>query len=169
MMRRTLVALAGAAFVLAGCGQDPEQQAERKAENAAEVARDVAMVERMNRVEAKPILPQGFSADDIARYDLGRGCEFRIQGGDDAPVFVAQRERGYLKIDGELQTLAAKGGSAELPGGARSIYVGLDHWIELVAQAGEGGDEQSWPSRLVIHDSQERVAYDKLGRVACDA
>jgi len=168
MTPRTMAALTAVALVLSGCGTSPEEKPEQRNENAAGVARDVAMVARMNRVEARPILPQPFSKDDMARYDLARGCMFRLAGEDEAPVFVAQRERGYLKIDGDLEPLAAKGGSAELPGGARSIYVGLDHWIELVAQAGEGGDKQSWPSRLVIHDSQERVAYDKLGRVSCD-
>jgi hypothetical protein len=168
MKRRTMTALAAVTLLLAGCGENSDEPVEQGTVSAAEAARDVAMVERMNRVEPNPILPQEFSADDMARYDLGRGCKFRIEG-KGALVFVAQRERGYLKIDGELQPLSAKGGSAELPGGAHSIYIGLNSWVELVAQAGEGGDETSWPSRLVIHDSQERVAYDKAGQVSCGA
>ncbi|WP_156839130.1 DUF6692 family protein [Novosphingobium aquimarinum] len=166
MMRRTMAALAVATFLLAGCGDSADEPSDEGTVSPAEAARDVAMVERMNRVEPNPILPQEFNADDMARYDLGRGCKFRIEG-ESAPIFVAQRERGYLKIDGELQPVSAKGGSAELPGGAHSIYIGLNSWVELVAQAGEGGDERSWPSRLVIHDSQERVAYDKSGQVTC--
>lgn len=156
--------LAGAALLLASCGGEPEE----KSSTPQNAARDIAMVERMNKVDAKSILPQGMNADDMARYDLNRGCLFRIEGSDE-PVFVAQRERGYLKLDGALQPVSAKAGSAELPGGARSIYVGLDNWVELVAQAGAGGNENTWPSRVVIHDAQERVVYDKAGRVTCSA
>ena len=107
------------------------------------------------------------------RYDLGRdGCSFRR--GDDAAadlLFITQEDRGYLKVGGKLQTVAAKQGSAELPAGARSTYVGLDNWVELVAQAGSGGvdapDLSEWPSRMVIHDAQERVGFDARGMVRC--
>ncbi|PEQ11181.1 hypothetical protein B2G71_17980 [Novosphingobium sp. PC22D] len=163
-MRNAVAVALIATLMLGACGQGPE----KKARKAADAEQDVAMVERMNQIPFTPILPQPFSRADIARYDLARGCVFRLEKGDE-PIFVAQSDRGYLKLDGELQPVAAKAGSAELPSGARSIYIGLDHWVELVAQAGEGGDADSWPSRLVIHDAQERVAFDKLGRVTCAA
>lgn len=133
----------------------------------------VAMVERMNQTPLKPIQPQPLTAQDLARYDLARsGCAFRPgDNPDEAPLFVAQRDRGFLKIEGVLQPVAAKSGSAELPSGAHSTYVGLDGWVELVAQAGDlakgTAGNQAWPSRLVIHDAQQRVSFNAVGQVSC--
>jgi hypothetical protein len=49
--------------------------------------------------------------------------------------------------------------------------MGLDNWIELVAQAGDEGQgpggKQAWPSRLVIHDADQRVAFNARGQVSC--
>lgn len=154
--------------MLCGCEDKKEPQAK-----VIDDAQAVAMVERMNQTPFKPIQPQPLTPDDLARYDLARtGCAFRP--GDnphDAPLFVAQSDRGFLKIDGVLQPVAAKSGSAELPSGAHSTYVGLDGWIELVAQAGDTGTtakgNQAWPSRLVIHDAQQRVSFNALGQVSC--
>lgn len=165
-MTRTITVIAGL-MLLAGCGKDPPPA------KAPDDARDIAMVKRMNQAPFKPILPEPITAEDMARYDLGRdGCSFRR--GDDAAadlLFITQEDRGYLKVGGKLQTVAAKQGSAELPAGARSTYVGLDNWVELVAQAGSGGvdapDLSEWPSRMVIHDAQERVGFDARGMVRC--
>ncbi|VWX51499.1 hypothetical protein [Novosphingobium sp. 9U] len=166
-MMRAWLAVLGVA-VLAGCdGNDDPQH------KAADDAHDVALVERLNQPPFKPVLPQAFTTEDIARYDLARaGCMFRPGNkADEAPLFVAQEDRGYLKIDGKLRPLAVKSGSAELPSGAHSTYIGTSNWIELVAQAGgEGsgpGGAKAWPSRLVIHDANERVAFDSLGQVSC--
>lgn len=167
MMRETMVVVLGM-ILLSGCGDHKEPQPK-----AVDDAQAVAMVERMNQTPFKPIQPQPLSADDLARYDLVRsGCSFRPGNKpDEAPLFVAQHDRGFLKIDGVLQPVAAKSGSAELPSGAHSTYVGLDGWIELVAQAGDEGKgpegKQAWPSRLVIHDAQQRVAFNAIGRVSC--
>jgi len=167
MMRKAMAVLLGFWF-LSGCGG--EQEAKSK---AAEDAEDVAMVERMNRTPFKPIRPEPFTSDDLDRYDLGRaGCVFRPgENPQEPPLFVTQQDRGYIKIAGRLQPLAAKAGSAELPAGARSTYVGLDNWIELVSQAGPESSQpagtQAWPSRLVIHDAEERVAFDSRGHVFC--
>ena len=165
-MTRTITVIAGL-LLLAGCGKDPPPA------KAPDDARDIAMVKRMNQAPFKPILPEPITAEDMARYDLGRdGCSFRR--GDDPGadlLFITQEDRGYLKIGGKLETVAAKQGSAELPTGARSTYVGLNNWVELVAQAGSGGvdapDVSVWPSRMVIHDAQERVGFDARGMVRC--
>ncbi|MDE8653341.1 hypothetical protein [Novosphingobium album (ex Liu et al. 2023)] len=164
-MRRLVWALLSLAL-LAGCGESP-------VEKSRDDDRDIAMVERMNQTPFRPILPQPITRADIVRFDLGRaGCSFR-PGTDPAadPLFVTQDDRGYLKVEGKLRPVAAKAGSAELPAGARSTYVGLDSWIELAAQAGPGGTEgpagSSWPSRFVIHDAQERIAFEARGMVRC--
>jgi hypothetical protein len=133
------------------------------------------MVERMNEAPFVPVRPQPLTADDIARYDLARaGCSFRPGNKPgEPPLFVAQQDRGYLKIDGVLQPVSAKSGSAELPSGAHSTYVGLNGWVELVAQAGGEGrgpdGKRAWPSRMVIHDAQQRVSFNAVGQVSCIA
>jgi hypothetical protein len=166
-MRNKIVLLLGLA-ALSGCADD---QTPRRA--PADDAKDVAMVERLNQPPFRPIRPEPLVADDIDRYDLGRaGCMFRPgTRPDEAPLFVAQQDRGYLKIEGELRPLAVKSGSAELPSGAHSTYIGTGNWVELVAQAGKSGKapdgSETWPSRLVIHDANERVAFDSLGQVSC--
>jgi len=171
-MRKAIVVLHGSALLgavlLGGCGGE---KADRR--QAADDAKDIAMVERLNRVPFKPIKPEPFTQDDITRYDLARaGCMFR-PGNDpkEEPLFVAQNDRGYLKVGDKLMPLAVKGGSAELPSGAHSTYVGTNNWVELVAQAGDQGTgpngSAAWPSRLVIHDAEERVAFDSLGQVSC--
>lgn len=170
MMRKAWAAVLGVA-VLSGCGADGGSPQRKAADDAA----DVAMVERLSQPPFRPILPQQFTTEDIARYDLGRsGCMFRPGNKpEEAPLFVAQQDRGYLKIEGKLRPLAVKSGSAELPSGAHSTYIGTSHWVELVAQAGGDGKgpggAKAWPSRLVIHDAQERVAFDSLGQVSCTA
>jgi len=167
MMHKTMAAVLGM-VLLGGCGNHKTPQSK-----TVDDAQAVAMVERMNQTPFKPIQPQALTADDLARYDLVRnGCSFRPGNEpNEPPLFVAQHDRGFLKIDGVLQPVAAKSGSAELPSGAHSTYVGLDGWIELVAQAGNEGKgpngKQAWPSRLVIHDAQQRVAFNAIGRVSC--
>jgi hypothetical protein len=154
--------------LLAGCGEDAPPKAK-----AVDDAKDVAMVERMNQPPFRPIRPQPFTAADIAQYDLARsGCMFRPGNNpDEAPLFIGQQDRGYLKIEGTLQPLSARTDSAELPSGAHSTYVGTKIWIELVAQAGHGGAGsgagKAWPSRLVIRDANERVAFNAIGQVSC--
>ncbi|MEW9856838.1 hypothetical protein [Novosphingobium sp. M1R2S20] len=167
MMKKATGLLLGLAAI-SGCAND---EASRR--DPAKDAQDVAMVERLSRAPFRPIRPEPLTGEDIDRYDLARdGCMFR-PGSDakEAPVFVAQKDRGYLKIDGRLQPLAVKSGSSELPSGAHSTYVGTENWVELVAQAtseGRGaGGKGSWPSRLIIHDANERIAFDAPGHVSC--
>lgn len=166
-MRKTVVALSVLALVT-GCGEPKEPQ-----HKATDDARDVAMVKRMNQAPFRPIKPEPFTADDLARYDVARGgCTFHPGNQlDEPPLFVAQADRGFLKVDGVLQPFSAKTGSAELPSGAHSTYMGLGNWVELVAQAGDEvkapNGVTAWPSRLVIHDPEQRVAFNALGLVSC--
>jgi hypothetical protein len=155
--------------LLAGCGEAKTQN------KAVDDARDVAMVERMNQPPFRPIRPEPFTAEDIAQYDLARaGCMFRPgDKPDEAPLFIAQQDRGYLKIEGKLQPLAVRTDSAQLPSGAHSTYIGTQNWVELVAQAGSAGKspagQNAWPSRFVIRDANERVAFNVVGQVSCVA
>lgn len=155
-----LAALAGA--LLAGCAKSPTQK-------AAEDARDAAVVERMSREPFKPIIPRAISPIDITRYGLDRpGCAFRKHGEQD-PLFVADSDEGFMRIGGDLKRYAAKTESAQLPENARTTYVGLSSWVDLVRlpDAGTGGDQRHWPARILIHDAQERVAFMADGMVTC--
>lgn len=155
------------AVLLAGCGD--EHRAREEAKDAAEVARDVAMVERMSREPFKPILPKPIGPIDMARYGLDRaGCAFRKQGVKD-PLFLAGAEEGFMRIGGDLNRYSAKTQSTELPNGTRSTYIGLSSWVELVRlpDQGTGAGQDHWPARLIIHDAQERVAFQADGMVDC--
>lgn len=150
--------------LLAGCvKEDPT-------EKAAEDAEDVAMVKRMSRAPLKPIVPEPITQADIIGYGLDRpGCSFRKDGSTDI-LFFGDAADGFLRIGDNLNRFAAKTQSAELPGGARSTYVGLANWVALVRLPDRraDGDSLSWPARLVLHDAQERVAFTADGTVTCN-
>jgi len=167
MTRSTLIALSAVAALasLSACGrEDP-------ARKDAEDAHDVAMVERMSKEPFKPIVPKMITSVDVERYGLDKpGCRFRKQGDAD-PIFIGNAEEGFMRIDGDLKRYAAKLESAQLPGNARTTYVGLSTWVDLVSLPDRdgGSDHTHWPARLVLHDSQERVAFLADGEVACTA
>ncbi|MEE4450027.1 hypothetical protein [Novosphingobium resinovorum] len=157
-----MAVLAIALALLAGCGE------EDPAKRAAEDAHDVAMVERMSREPFKPIVPIPITQTDIARYGLDKpGCRFGKKG--QAPVFIATRDEAFMRVGGDLKRYAARDLAADLPGGARTTYVGLSSWVDLVRQpdAGVPSDQYTWPARLIVHDAQERVAYRADGTVTC--
>jgi len=161
-MRKATLGLA-MLTLLAGCGQN------NPAEEKAEAAHDVAMVERLNKATFQPIIPVPITAQDIASYGLDKpGCSFRKTGQAD-PLFIAGKDEGFLRVEGELKRYAAKSQSAGLPGGARTTYVGLAGWIDLVRQpdAGTGADDMRWPARIILHDAQERVAFMSDGVMIC--
>ncbi|WP_404480998.1 hypothetical protein [Novosphingobium sp. BL-52-GroH] len=162
MMRKTILALATIAL-LAGCGDG------NSADTPAEAAHDVAMVEKMSREPFKPILPGGITGMDIERYGLDKqGCSFR-RGAATDPLFIAGKDEGFMRVGADLKRFAAKDVSADLPGGARTTYVGLSSWVDLVRlpDEGSGSDALNWPARLIVHDSQERVAYRADGTMTC--
>lgn len=162
MMRSSALALAALVSLSACGGEDP-------ARKEAEDAHDVAMVERMSKEPFKPILPKPITRIDIDRYGLDKpGCQFRKRGEAD-PIFIGNAEEGFMRIEGDLKRYAAKLESAQLPGNARTTYVGLSSWVDLVSlpdRAG-GSDNTHWPARLVLHDAQERVAFLADGEVTC--
>lgn len=153
-----------AVVLLAGCGE--KDTARQQAEDAA----DVAMVERLSKEPLVPMVPKAITAQDVARYGLDKpGCSFR-KNGEGEPLFIAAKDEGFLRIEGELKRYAAKGTSADLPGGARSTYVGLASWVDLVRQPDAGGalsDDLNWPARMILHDAQERVAFMADGTMTC--
>lgn len=162
MMRKPILALAPF-LLIAACGQEDPQG------KAVEDAHDIAMVERMSKEPFKPIIPHAITEIDIARYGLDKpGCAFRKPGEKD-PIFIANPDEGFMRIGGDLKRYAAKMESAQLPGNARSTYVGLASWVDLVSLADRGGgsDTLNWPAKLILHDAQERVAFMAEGEISC--
>lgn len=156
------ITLAALVF-LSGCGQKDSARKE------AEDEHDIAMVQRMSKEPFKPIAPKPITTIDVERYGLDKpGCRFRKQGEAD-PIFIGNAEEGFMRIDGDLKRYAAKLESAQLPGNARTTYVGLSTWVDLVSLPDRdgGSDHTHWPARLVLHDSQERVAFLADGEVTC--
>lgn len=162
MMQKHVIVLA-ALVVLAGCNR------ESPAEKAADDARDIAMVEKMSKEPFKPILPIAITSVDIDRYGLDKpGCTFS-KGTSTEPLFIATRDEGFMRVAGDLKRFSARSLSADLPGGARTTYVGLSSWVDIVRQpdAGTASDQSTWPARLIVHDSQERVAFQADGTMRC--
>lgn len=162
-MTRTMPTVVLSFALIAGCAkEDPTQK-------AAEDAEDVAMVERMSREPFRPIIPEPITSVDVARYGLDRpGCSFRKGEGKDL-LFFGDASDGFLRIGGHLDRFAAKSASAELPGGARTTYIGLASWLDIIRLPDKrvDNDANSWPARLVLHDAQERVAFMADGVVTC--
>lgn len=162
MMRKHAMILA-ALVVLAGCAK------ESPAEKAADDAHDIAMVEKMSKEPFKPILPIAITPVDIDRYGLDKpGCTFS-KGKSTDPLFIATREEGFMRVGSDLKRFSARSLSADLPGGARTTYVGLSSWVDLVRQpdAGLQSDQNTWAARLIVHDAQERVAFMADGIARC--
>ncbi|MCJ2181850.1 hypothetical protein MTR62_03915 [Novosphingobium sp. 1949] len=129
------------------------------------------MVERMSKAPFKPILPKPITKVDLVRYGLAhRGCLFTPKGSKD-PIFVAGPDEGFMHVGRDLDRYAAKTDSAELPGKAHSTYIGLENWLDIVRLPDEGADGTAvhWPARLILHDSQERVAFMNDGIMDCSA
>jgi hypothetical protein len=162
-MMRTQVTVLAALIALAGCNR------ESPAEKAADDARDVAMVERMSKEPFKPIVPGVITKVDIDRYGLDKpGCTFS-KGTSTDPLFIATRDEGFMRLADDLKRFSARSLSADLPGGARTTYVGLSSWVDIVRQpdAGTSSDQETWPARLIIHDSRDRVAFMADGTMRC--
>ncbi len=162
MMGKTWAALVSLALLGACTKESPP-------EKAAQNAQDVAMVERMSRAPFRPIVPDPIRSVDIARYGLDRpGCSFRKTGAEDI-LFFGDASDGFLKIGDDLKRFSAKTRSAELPEGARSTYIGLSSWLDIVQlpERNGDGDPSTSPARLILHDAQERVAFMADGTITC--
>ena len=135
----------------------------------ADASKDIAMVEQMSKAPLTPIIPKPITPADSARYGLDKpGCEFRKHKEPD-PIFFAGASEGFMQIGGTLTRLAAKEDSAQLPENVRTSYIGLKTWVDLVRLPDGGTDagQAHFPARLIIHDSQERVAFMADGEVDC--
>ncbi len=155
-MRRTGLG-SGALLVLsllAGCNDlSPEDKA----------GGDVAVVKAAND-QPQPIL-----FPDIRKANLyGPGCAFVPDGGGLGAIAMTQATRAAIKLADELVILASDTGSARLPQGTWSHYVGEKHSLTLTRLDTAKGDAE-WRGKLVIADTGGRVLFEAEGLVQCKA
>ncbi len=163
-MRRTILM---AACLLAGCADEPTDE-----ERAAQAQQDVALVEKANNVlpPIEEVVPEPISAADIERYDLlGPACNY-APGTSLGTRVVARESDAFLKVDGEVQRLAADIGSRELPQRTRSLYSGREYSLRLQVNgepmpAAEG--KQDFDGAVTLRDSHGRVVYEGAGLARC--
>lgn len=143
-------------LLLASCADEvsPEEQERLDAEA-------VEMVENANSMEPplEEIAPDILTEADMADFDIeGARCIF-MPGTNAGPRLVTRSLDAFIKLDGDVQRLAADSGSLELAEGTRTLYNGRAYVVRLEMAEGEG--------RIDIRDAWDRVVYSGSGPVDC--
>ena len=148
-------------LALAGCDKPVSPAQQHAADDRA-----VAQVEATNRAfpPLRQVTPQPLPRTFVARHAVGAtGCAF-VPKGETATIALTLGESAELLIDGQPAVFSADKGSAKLPGGAWSHYVGKALSLGL-AQSGAG----SPIATLVISDPYNRAVYQTSGTLRCPA
>lgn len=164
---RQVVAVAIAAFLMAGCGDEMTPEEQKLADE-----RDIALVEQAN--EAMPplrqVIPEPILYPDIERYDLhGEACSYAPGTSLGTRVFAREAD-AFMKIEGEMQRFAADSGSRELPQHTRSLYNGREYSLRLrIEGEGEpaGGPRTNYEGTVTLFDRHGRVIYEGTGLAQC--
>ena len=149
--------------VLAACSSEPTEE---------ELAAAVAEAEAHQTPPAQPLELGAIRYREIEKHELyGAGCSFAPTGGGLAAVALAMPDTGHIIVNGEMLTLAADKGSAELPYLARSKYDGTEHSMELDLDqdAGEevGAEVSDYPATLTIRNARDQIVYNQSGIAQC--
>src|SRR5687768_823540 len=162
--------LAGSSLVLtlalAACADEPTA-AEKKARDE----RAIAQVEAVQKQKPPPqmLTPQPILFADIQRYSLfGAGCAF-APGGSMGAVLLTREKVAYLKLEDRLVRFASDPGSAKLPLGTVSRYVGKEFAAALTRAEGESEDAVRFAGHLTVTDAFDQVVYDADGLIQCGA
>lgn len=148
-------------LMLAACDK-PMSSAQQKAADD----RAVAQVEATNHAPAplRPVMPQALAPPFVAQHAVGsKSCAF-IAKGQTAIIALALEGRIELQIDNQPAVFSADKGSARLPSGAWSRYLGKALVLAL-NQPGAG----SPIARLVISDRYNRPVFEAAGSLRCPA
>lgn len=155
------------ALLAAGCGQDEPSATERQRMEEA----DIAAVKAAQEPPPAPVTPEKILYPDIERYDLfGAGCNFAPEGSM-AAIALAQPARGYMKIDGELESFAPDIGSGDLPLGAKGKYT-AGEWsfmLDLAEEEGSqsGSETVNFPARFILRNQRDQIVYQASGVAQC--
>ncbi|WP_295636609.1 hypothetical protein [Novosphingobium sp.] len=128
--------------------------------------RAVAQVEATNHAPAplRPVMPQALAPAFVAQHAAGgKSCAF-VAKGETAAIALALDGRIELQIDGQPAVFSADKGSARLPSGAWSRYLGKALVLAL-DKPGAG----SPIARLVINDRYNRPVFEAGGKLRCPA
>lgn len=145
-------------LALIACADEVSPEDQARMDEAA-----VAMVESANAMEPplKEIAPDILTEADMTEYAIeGARCIF-MPGTNSGPRLVTRSLDAFIKIDGDVQRLAADAGSLELAEGTRTIYNGIAYVVRLEIADGEG--------RIAIRDAYDRLVYSGDGPVTCEA
>ncbi|MEO5706973.1 MAG: hypothetical protein ABIT10_10395 [Alteraurantiacibacter sp.] len=145
-------------LVLVACSDEvaPEDQERRDAEA-------VAMVESANAMEPplEEIAPDILTDADMAEHNIAGARCIYMPGTNGGPRLITRSLDAFIKLDGEVQRLAADAGSLELAEGTRTIYNGRAYVVRLEMADGEG--------RIAVSDAYDRLVYAGDGPVSCMA
>ncbi|QGN53556.1 hypothetical protein [Novosphingobium sp. Gsoil 351] len=152
--------------LLAACGPD-----KTAAQKRAEDDRAIAQVKAAQEIKPppKPIDPQPILFGDIQKFDLfGAGCAF-APGSSMGAVLLTREKVAYLLLDGHPVRFASDPGSAKLPLGTFSRYVGKEMALSLTRTDNVADEVTRWPGHLLVTDPYDQVVYQADGQVQCGA
>ena len=155
-----------AALALAACADEPTAAEKKAADDRA-----IAEVEAVQKQKPPPQMlePQPILFGDIQRFNLfGAGCAFAPEGSMGA-VFLTREKVAYLKLEDRIIRFASDPGSAKLPLGTVSRYIGKEFAASLTRTDGEDGGAVRFAGHLTITDPFDQVVYDADGLIQCGA
>ena len=153
-------------LALAACSDDPTAAEKKAADDRA-----VAQVEAVQKQRPPPrmLAPEPILFGDIQRFNLfGAGCAF-APGGSMGAVLLTREKVAYLKLQDRMVRFASDPGSAKLPLGTVSRYVGKEFAASLTRAVGEDEAAARFAGHLTITNSFDQVVYDADGLIQCGA
>jgi hypothetical protein len=153
-------------LLLAACADEPTSAEKKAADDRA-----VAQVEAVQKQRPPPrrLEPEPILFGDIQRFNLfGAGCAF-APGGSMGAVLLTREKVAYLKLSDRLVRFASDPGSAKLPLGTVSRYVGKEFAASLTRSDGENGEAVRFAGHLTITNPFDQVVYDADGLIQCGA
>ena len=124
----------------------------------------------------KPDMPQlvlqPILFPDITQNKLyGPACNFVPSNGGMGAVFLAQAERGVIKIDDHVVAIPLAGETASLPQGAHTRYAGPLYAASLTPEPGAKQKSVAgmtvFTAHLTITDAKGQKVYDASGDTQC--
>lgn len=153
-------------LALAACSDGPSAAEKKAADDRA-----VAQVEAIQKAKppAKPISPQAILFADIQKFGLfGAGCAF-APGGSMGAVLLTRDKVAYIKLDDGVVRFASDPGSAKLPLGTSSRYVGKEFAVSLTRLGAADPGAVRFNGHLSVTDPYDHVVYEADGLVQCGA
>ena len=154
------------ALALAACADEPTAAEKKAADDRAS-----AQVEAVQTQKPPPQMlePQPILFGDIQRYNLfGAGCAFAPAGSMGA-VLLTREKVAYVKLADRMVRFASDPGSAKLPLGTVSRYIGKEFAASLTRTDDEEGEAARFSGHLTITDPFDQVVYDADGLIQCGA